>query len=204
MHWFLTEGGSSLAEETSSHMTALSLASANGRFAAVQYLLEEQGASISDTEDSGDTVWDNITRWLETSDITEYTDMSNVELSSLLKVMVMLEDAPSDFITRPQLLPQHSEICTRGQQLRAQLPSYLGQQRAAVVAHCTVPAVLQSIVAAYAATTPEDMWANGLDVRAPRAKRPRARLGAEVAKEKEREESAPVLRRSLRLRQKHT
>jgi hypothetical protein len=77
------------------------------------------------------------------------------ELSSLLKVMVLLEDAPAGFIGL--LSPQHVDICTRGQQLRAQLPSYLEQQRAAVVAHCPLPGVLQSLVAAYTVTTPEDM-----------------------------------------------
>jgi translation elongation factor EF-4 len=97
--------------------------------------------------------------------------MDDAELSSLLKVMVMLEDAPVDFFAI--LSPHDAKICTRGRQLRAQLPSYLVQQRAAVVAHCNLPAVLQSLVAAYAATTPEDMWADGLRVQAPRAKRRR-------------------------------
>jgi hypothetical protein len=36
------------------------------------------------------------------------------------------------------------------------------QQQAAVVAHCPLPAVLQSVVTAYGVTTPEDMWADGL------------------------------------------
>jgi hypothetical protein len=56
------------------------------------------------------------------------------ELSSLLKVMVMLEDAPAGFVAN--LSPPHAEICMRGRhELRAQLPSYLEQQRAVVVAH---------------------------------------------------------------------
>jgi hypothetical protein len=85
--------------------------------------------------------------------------------------MVMLEDTPADFVD--DALPQHADICTRGRKLRAQLPSFLEQQRAAVVAHCSLPDVLQSLVAAYAVTTPEDMWADGLRVQAPRAKRAR-------------------------------
>jgi hypothetical protein len=88
--------------------------------------------------------------------------------------MVIIEDAPANFIA--SLLPQHSEICTRGRQLRAQLPSYLEQQRTAVVAHFPLPTVLQSLVVAYAATTPEDMWADGLRVQAPRAKRGRTKV----------------------------
>jgi hypothetical protein len=38
-----------------------------------------------------------------------------------------------------------------------------------VVEHCPLPAKLQSIVAAYTATTAEDMWADGLRIRAPKA-----------------------------------
>ena len=68
----------------------------------------------------------------------------------------MLGDAPATFIAR--LSPLHANIAMRGRQFRAQLPSYLEQQQDSVVAHCPIPAVLQSIVAAYAATTPGDMW----------------------------------------------
>jgi hypothetical protein len=119
------------------------------------------------------------------------------ELFSLLKVMVMLGDVPYDTIAK--LLPQPAELCTRGRQLRAQLPSYLVQQRAAVVAHCNLPDVLQSLVAAYTATTPEDMWTDGLRVQAPRAKRGRTKVNKED--EGQSEDALPI-RRSLRLRQK--
>jgi hypothetical protein len=66
--------------------------------------------------------------------------------------MVMLDEALSAFIAKLSL--EHAELCTRGRTLRRQLPSYLERQRAAVVTHCPLPAVLQSVVAAYAATTP--------------------------------------------------
>jgi hypothetical protein len=111
--------------------------------------LEEQGALLSESDNYGDTVWR----------ILNLRGDEGAELSSLLKVMVMLEDAPA-FIAKLSL--QHAFICMQGRQFRAQLPSYLEQQRAAVVAHCPLPAVLQSLVAEYAVTTPEDMWADGL------------------------------------------
>jgi hypothetical protein len=83
---------------------------------------------------------------------------------SLLKVMVMLGDAPADFIAK--LTPPHAELCTRGRKLRAQLPSHLNHQQALITTYCPLPAVLQSLVVAYALTTPEDMWADGLRISA--------------------------------------
>jgi hypothetical protein len=90
--------------------------------------------------------------WLKVMVMLE--DVDAAELSSLLKVMVMLEDAHFDFIAK--CLPEHAELCERGRQLRAQLPSYLEQQRATIVGDCSLPAVLPSIVAECAATTAED------------------------------------------------
>jgi hypothetical protein len=112
-------------------------------------------------------------------------------LASLLKVMVLLTDAPPDFVAK--LSPMHAELATRGRQLRAQLPSYLEQQRALVVAHCPLPAALQPLVYGLAVPTPEDMWTEGLRVRAPRPKRQRAG---------ELDVGSVPLRRSVRLRQK--
>jgi ankyrin repeat protein len=154
MHWLLNEGGSSLAETNIEGMSALLLTALTGRFPAMKYLLVEQGASMSESNNDGDTVWYII--------ILRTNLDESAELFSLLKVMVMLEDAPADFIANPKLSPQHLDICTRGRQLRAQLPSYLKQQRAALVAQCPLPAVLRCLVTAYAVTTPEDMWADGL------------------------------------------
>jgi hypothetical protein len=124
---------------------------------------------------------------------------NTTELSSLLKVMVMLDNAPAEFIAK--LLPPHAELAARGRDLRARLPTYLQQQWARVVAHCPLPVVLQPLVAAYAATTPKEMWADGLHVRAPRVKR-----WGRLKVEKEDEDDggvAPHLRRSLCLCQKH-
>jgi hypothetical protein len=190
MHWLLTEGGSSLTERNSIRGTsAMLLAARSSRFHAVEYLLEEQGASMTEHDNCGDTVWDFVPLGIQTR--------INVALSSLLKVMVMLEDAPADFIA--EISPHGADICTRGRQLRAQLPFYLEQQRAAVVAHCPLPAVLQSLVTVCAVMTPEDMWADGLRVQVPRAKRGRTN----VEKQKEEDgEDAPPLR--LHMRQKRS
>jgi ankyrin repeat protein len=158
MHWLLTEGGSSLTERTLHGRHALMIAARMNHLRAMQYLLEERGAPLTKSSVFGDTEWGNI-------DVDVRTALAHSDdLTSLLKVMVMLEDAPADFIANPRLSPQHADICARGRQFRAQLLSYLEQQQTAIVAHCPLPAVLQSLVAAYAATNPKDMWTDGLRV----------------------------------------
>jgi hypothetical protein len=116
---------------------------------------------------------------------------NKAELTSLLNFMELLGDPPL------LLLPQHVELSARGQLLRAQLPSYLLQQRASVVAHCPLPTVLQPIVAEYAAPTPVDIWTDGLRIKAPEEKR--ARVAADVDQA---DEGLPQLRRFHRLQQK--
>jgi hypothetical protein len=117
------------------------------------------------------------------------------DLTSLLNFMQLLGD-PSAYFTWT-LLPQHAGLAARGQQLRAQLPSYLEQQRAAVIAHCPLPTVLQPIVAAYAAPTPMDIWTDGLRIQAPGEKRARVAADADQA-----DGGLPAVRRSLRLQHK--
>jgi hypothetical protein len=107
--------------------------------------------------------------------------------------MVMLDDAPPTFVVK--VSPAQAEITERGRDFRAQLPSYLEQQRALVFDHSPLPPVLLPIVSEYAATTPEDMWIYGLRVEAYRPKRRRAIAGAD-------EDAEVPLRRSLRLHQK--
>jgi hypothetical protein len=124
-----------------------------------QWLLEEGGADIADAGHDGQTVWS----------LLEPAEADDDELASLLKVMLLLSDAPDDFFLK--LESQHVPLILRGQNFRVQLPAYLEQQWAEVINHCTLPAALRPIVAAYAATTPQDMWLYGLQVQAPAAKR---------------------------------
>jgi hypothetical protein len=150
VQWFIEEGGASVNAKSLSGLTCLLTAAHEGHFAATQYLLEAGGASMTETDNHGQTVWT----------ILQLVNTDDEALSSLIKIMVMLEDAPADFIAK--LSTVHTEIATRGRQLRAQLPSYLEQQRATIVAQCPLPAVLHSLVTEYAATTPGDMWTDGL------------------------------------------
>jgi ankyrin repeat protein len=148
---FLQEAGASVTEKDDHGVSALHFAAFHGDMSLVQYFLQEAGANISDVTDDGGTVWN----------LLDLKDADPMALASLVKIMVMLGDAPPAFAAK--LSPAHAEITTRGEDYRAQLPSYLEQQRASVF-HCPLPPVLQSIVADYAVTTPEDMWANGLRV----------------------------------------
>jgi hypothetical protein len=181
---FLHAAGASITEKSDSGYSSLLYAARGGNLSLVQYFLQEAGASVSEETEGGNTVWG----------LLELKDSDTKALESLLKIMVMLDDAPPAFVAK--LSPAHTKIAMRGRQYRVQLPSYLEQQRAMVVAHCPLPAVLQPLVGAYAALTPEDMWTDGLGVQqVDHPKRPRQMAGA-VADMK------MQLRRSLRLRQK--
>jgi ankyrin repeat protein len=151
---FLQAAGASITERNHHGYSALLLAAMCGHLSMAQYLLKEAGASITEATCTGRTVWD----------LLNLQDTDPESLESLLKIMVMLGDAPPAFVAN--LSPAHAEIATRGRQYRVQcqLPSYLKQQRATVVAYCPLPAVLQPLVGAYASFTPEDMWADGLRV----------------------------------------
>jgi hypothetical protein len=121
---FLHAAGASITEKNNSGFSALLYAAACGKLSILQYFLEEAGASISDVTSNVGTVWM----------LLELKDASPMAIAALLKVMVMLGDAPPKFVAK--LSQAHAEIAARGQQYRVQLPSYLEQQRAMVVAHC--------------------------------------------------------------------
>jgi ankyrin repeat protein len=151
VRWLIKEGGASITEAASGGMSALIMAGMEGHCTLAQWLLEKGGASIDEGTSHGITVWSFL--YLHGA--------ADAEQSSLLKVMVLLTDAPPDSMA--QLSPQHAELATRGRQLRALLPSYLEQQWALLTAHCPLPAVLFPLVAAYAAPTPEDMWTDWVE-----------------------------------------
>jgi hypothetical protein len=207
----IREGADVKERDADGRTVLLDAASANiGKSHAtmLQWLLEEGGSSITENYvnnilGSPLNLWCLLTiRGGWSFHRICYTDV--FELSSLLKVMVMLEDAPEPFMTAGLSLytARFAEIAMRGQQLRAQLPSYLEQQWAMVVTHYPLPGVLQPLVAAYAATTPEDMWTDGLRVKAPRAKRVRVSKAIKSREGVEGDdEVAHFPRRSQRLRQ---
>jgi hypothetical protein len=193
----LLAGGASINEANQHGVTALSYALGGGHYDLALFLFAEGGACIGNITHGLCTFWDMLHFGIYARRQAGIEETDADGLSALLKVMVMLDNAPQFFIS--SLTPLHAELYTRGRHLRAQLPSYLEQQRAMVVVHCPLPTVLQSLVAVYAATTPEDMWTDGLRVQAPQPKRPRE---AVVAGDEGKEEGEIPLRRSVRLRQK--
>jgi hypothetical protein len=68
------------------------LAARNDRWLAMQWLLEEHGASMTESDNNGTIAW---------SFLPYSVDRMNVaDLSSLLKVTVMLEDVPPSIIAK--------------------------------------------------------------------------------------------------------
>jgi ankyrin repeat protein len=150
--WLLSvEGGASIKEVDTFGNTSL-LLSADGHYLTCVWLLEHGGAKITETDGYGLTVW---------SQLTASSNRANAaELSSLFRVMVLLGDAPPDFLRK--LKPQHALIFAQGKQMQAQLPEYIEQQQALLAAHCPLPTVLHPLVHAYAEPTHEDMWTDWL------------------------------------------
>jgi hypothetical protein len=137
------EGGSDV-----DMLPALMMAASCGRLTTVQLILMiEPSTNLMEDTRLG-TVWSRLEQHTQTGD--------DDALSSLLKVMLLLQNAPADF---PRFLkPQHAHIVTQGQQLRMLLPAYLDQQHALLITNCPLLTVLQPLVTAYAAPTHADMW----------------------------------------------
>jgi hypothetical protein len=144
---------SSITDKTKYGWTPLILALSQRHNALAKYLLLETETSIGDTVEDF-RVWHAFNPRVA----------NEAEMTSLLKPMVMLDNAPPKFVD--QLTRADREIVTRGRFFRAQILSFLKEQRALVVSHCTLPDVLRPLIATYAATTPEDMWVDGLRIRA--------------------------------------
>jgi hypothetical protein len=120
-----------------------------GHFNTVRFWLARAGTSITHE------VWTLLERHLQ----PKRPDLQK-KLASLLKVIMLLDIAPPNFIAK--LMPQHVDLAARGQQLCMRLPGYLEQQRTFLATHWPLPIVLHPLVAAYAQPTHDDMWTNGL------------------------------------------
>jgi hypothetical protein len=112
------------------------------------------GANIDDAV-NGKKIWHLINFNLKSHEL---------ELSTLLNVMVLLGDAPLRFEIRLNST-LHYQIVTDGYNLRERMPLYLKQRQALLVTHCPLIAELQSIVADYFELTHDDIWDRQLQLR---------------------------------------
>jgi hypothetical protein len=148
----LSDGTASITAADSLGTTALLHAalSYHADLGTAQWLLSDGGSNIGERNYHGATVWSNLENRIPWAD--------DWELSSLLRVMVLLGDAPPSFVRL--LKPQHALIIERGKQILVILPAYLNRQCAEISAYCSLPSVLHPLIAAYAAPTNEDKWAD--------------------------------------------
>jgi hypothetical protein len=146
------ELGASVNEANSRRAKPLFAAAHQGKLGVVHWLLAEGGASLHTQRYRGNTLWNYL----------KLDNADDAKLTSLLQTMVILADAPPKFIAK--LSQQQVDLCMRGRELRTQLPAYVEQLRASIIAHCPLPEVLHPVVAEYAAPTSVDMWTDGLRV----------------------------------------
>jgi hypothetical protein len=142
--------GEEIAERDQYGRTPLLRAASYGRITVVEWLLTDGRSTMSEADHNGDMVWSHLKRHIRRA--------ADVTLSSLLRHMVLLEDAPPAFLLFLVLEPQHKQIIFEGRQLRAQLLDHLEHLRTMLMRRCPLPSVLQPLIAAYAAPTTEDMW----------------------------------------------
>jgi hypothetical protein len=132
---------------------SLFIAARQGHLEVVRWLLAEGFASVGDTlGPQRHTLWN----------LLKLEGAVDTELTSLLQQMVLLADAPADFIAK--LSSQQAELWEWDRHLWTRLPAYQEQQRTLIVAHCPLPPVLRPLVAEYAAPTSEDIWTDELRV----------------------------------------
>jgi hypothetical protein len=160
MKMLLAQGGNVQVHDARGR-TSLLVAAYRGHITMVHWLLVEGCASIKDIDEHGQTVWTFIKRRVQTA--------AAAELSALLRVMVLMDDAPPAFRPYTESVPipemkvkvEHARIIAQGMKLRARLPYYKQQQRSLLAAKSRLPNVLLSIVIEYATPTTDDIWEEG-------------------------------------------
>jgi hypothetical protein len=85
-----------------------------------------------------------------------------VNLTSLLRVMVLREDPPLSLVAHLEL--EHVRVVEEGARLRARLPACLARRRALLNEHCLLIPPLRALVCDYdpGPTPTEEIWATGL------------------------------------------
>jgi hypothetical protein len=151
--YFLEEGGATLTEADDRGNNVLFCALNQGHPRLAAWLLTEGRASLEYKNLDDDSAWDLLLH-------EEVKD--EAEFSRLLRVMLLMGDAPAHFADT--LSPALQALVLEGGRLRAWLPAYLVRRQALLDMHC--PALLpplRALVHGYMElTTTDELWATSL------------------------------------------
>jgi hypothetical protein len=150
--------------------TAFIVSARNGRYATMQYLLEEAGANMDDVNNDEESVWDKLIEYFEDAvdddeDDDEEEEEDPLALTGLLRVMVLRSAPPPALVAL--LSPEPVRVVQEGTRLRARLPAYLAHRRAYLDLRCPrvslLPGVLRALIYTFEGpATTDELWATGL------------------------------------------
>jgi hypothetical protein len=150
--------------------TALLASAPFGRYATMQYLLEEAGATMDEVNKVGDSVWDKLIERLENAEDADPDDFGYVvedpaALAAFLRVLVLRGAPPPVLVAL--LLPEPAHVVQAGARLRARLPVYLAHRRGYLDSRCPrislLPGALRALIHCFEGpATTEELWATGL------------------------------------------
>jgi hypothetical protein len=174
---------------TSEMQSEFLLAVANGDLPRVQRLLREGNATVTETDEDGESaLWIAIacSKFPTAQWLVEYggADMSilvgganlwdllvivgckwgpDAAATAFLRAMLLRADAPVGLSSWHTLHVNWRELVREGVRLRARLPAYLAQRRALLDENCLLIAPLCALVSDYEVpTTTDELWATGL------------------------------------------
>jgi hypothetical protein len=163
LEWLLSEGGSKICERDHNGRSAVLYAAEFGKLLAVQCLLE-RGASITEKDNSGYSLWYLVLRRFLVSsgrdgDVRGVRDAAAV--TALLRFMLLRGAHPPEMAD--ELSPEHARLVQEGARLRDRLPAYLAQRRALLHENCPLITPLLAIVQEYVnLIDTEEVWSTGL------------------------------------------
>jgi hypothetical protein len=152
---FLLNEGATLTEADEGGNNVLLRAVRNGRPRLAAWLLTEGGASLECKNIEGESAWDSLVQ-------PHNKGMDEADLSHLLRVMLLMGDAPAHFVDT--LSPALQALVLQGGRLRARLPAYLVRRQALLDTHCPMllPQLRDLVHGYMELTTTDELWATGL------------------------------------------
>jgi hypothetical protein len=154
---YLLERGASLTEADERGNNVLLCAVSDDEFCLAAWLLTEGGASLECKNLEGESAWNLLVQPRHCR-----RDRDEAAFSRLLRVMLLMGDAPAHFADT--LSPALQALVLEGGRLRARLPAYLVRRQALLDTHSPVLLPpLGALVHGYMElTTTDELWATGL------------------------------------------